>query len=258
MRAVPNKRRRSRRRRRGSLGPVLRVLSVVLAAVAIVAALTLFFKVDQVLVTGNTRYTAGEIVAVTQVEQGDNLILLDKYGIAQRLYTELPYIKEVRINRKLPDMLLVEVTETKAVASIQGGGGYWLLSGSGKILESADSASAKEYLQLEGMTAEEAAVSAPLKLAEDSCLSRERLLELLEALESRGMLTRADGVDAGDRDKLVLRYDGRFRVELPYDADFGYKLDCLLAAVSQLQPNESGTILMNLQNENEARFISGS
>ena len=44
-----------RRRRRGSLGPLLRVLSVVLAAVAIVAALTLFFKVDEVQVTGGGR-----------------------------------------------------------------------------------------------------------------------------------------------------------------------------------------------------------
>ena len=71
-----------RRRRRGSLGPLLRVLSVVLAAVAIVAALTLFFKVDEVQVTGGGRYTEEEIRSASGVEQGDNLILLDKYRIA--------------------------------------------------------------------------------------------------------------------------------------------------------------------------------
>ncbi len=70
---MPNKRRRpSRRRRRGSLGPLLRLLSLLLAAVAIVAALTLFFKVDQVLVTGNSRYTQAEIVAASGIEKGDN------------------------------------------------------------------------------------------------------------------------------------------------------------------------------------------
>ena len=54
VRAVAH-RRRNRRRRRGSLGPLLRVLSVLLTAVAVVAALTLFFKVDQVVVSGNSR-----------------------------------------------------------------------------------------------------------------------------------------------------------------------------------------------------------
>ena len=79
-------RRRNRRRRRGSLGPLLRVLSVLLTAVAVVAALTLFFKVDQVVVSGNSRYSAEEIIEVSGVEQGDNLILMDKYHICL-LYT---------------------------------------------------------------------------------------------------------------------------------------------------------------------------
>ena len=65
-------RRRSRRRRRkGSPGPLLRALSVVLMAVAIVAALTLFFKVEKVVVSGNSRYTEAEILAVTGVETGE-------------------------------------------------------------------------------------------------------------------------------------------------------------------------------------------
>ena len=125
VRAVAHRRRK--RRRRGSLGPLLRVLSVLLTAVAVVAALTLFFKVDQVVVSGNDRYSTQEIVEVSGVEQGDNLILMDKYRIAEKLYTQLPYITEVRINRKLPDVLMVEVVETQAVAAIKGGSSTWLL-----------------------------------------------------------------------------------------------------------------------------------
>ena len=86
---MPQKRKK-RRRRRGGLGRLLRPLSVVLAAVAVVAALTMFFKVDQVEVTGNGRYRAEEVIAASGVEQGDNLILLDRYGISQRLCRELP------------------------------------------------------------------------------------------------------------------------------------------------------------------------
>lgn len=244
-----------RRRRRGSLGPFLRVLSVLLSAVAIVAALTLFFKVDQVLVTGNTRYTQEEIISVSQVQQGDNLILLDKYHIAQRIYTELPYITDVRIDRKLPDVLLVEVTETEAVASIQSGGTWMLLSNEGKILEATNSTVAKATFPIRGTEAQDAAVSKPLTLPEDCPMTVERLRELMRALETRGMLERCDGLDVSNLNHLVLQYDGRFRVYIGYDADLDFKLNCLLAAVGELEPNETGIIRMTMRDDNEVRFI---
>lgn len=248
-------RRRNRRRRRGSLGPLLRVLSVLLTAVAVVAALTLFFKVDQVVVSGNSRYSAEEIIEVSGVEQGDNLILMDKYHIAEKLYTELPYITEVRINRKLPDVLMVEVVETQAVAAIKGGSSTWLMDSSGKLLEVVSASMAEKYITLEGLTAESPAISGKLKLGEESPISAQRLLELMQALNQWGMLEKTTSLDASDPDYMVLSYDGRFQVEMFYDADFDFKLNCLQAAVAQLEPNETGTIRMTMKDDNEVRFI---
>ena len=248
-------RRRNRRRRRGSLGPLLRVLSVLLTAVAVVAALTLFFKVDQVVVSGNSRYSAEEIIDVSGVEQGDNLILMDKYHIAEKLYTQLPYITEVRINRKLPDVLMVEVVETQAVAAIKGGSSTWLMDSSGKLLEVVSASMAKKYITLEGLTAESPAISGKLKLGEESPISAQRLLELMQALTQWGMLEKTTSLDASDPDYMVLSYDGRFQVEMFYDADFDFKLNCLQAAVAQLEPNEAGIIRMTMKDDNEVRFI---
>lgn len=248
-------RRRNRRRRRGSLGPLLRVLSVLLTAVAVVAALTLFFKVDQVVVSGNSRYSAEEIIEVSDVEQGDNLILMDKYHIAEKLYTELPYITEVRINRKLPDVLMVEVVETQVVAAIKGGSSTWLMDSSGKLLEVVSASMAEKYITLEGLTAESPAISGKLKLGEESPISAQRLLELMQALNQWGMLEKTTNLDASDPDYMVLSYDGRFQVEMFYDADFDFKLNCLQAAVAQLEPNETGTIRMTMKDDNEVRFI---
>ncbi len=255
---MPNKR-KPRRRRRGSLGRLLRPFSIILAAVAIVAALTLFFKVDRVLVTGGGRYQADEIAAATGVQRGDNLILLDKRGIAERIYTQLPYITDVRINQQFPDTLLVEVTETKAVASIPGAGTYWLLSittnGKLKLVEQVDETAAQDYLPVIGTEAEAPAVGKILGLPEGSSMTPERMQELLGAMEERDMLGRVDDIDLRDPETLVLHYDGRFQVEMFYDADFAFKLHCLSEAVSRLEPNERGTIRMTMKDDNEVRFI---
>lgn len=255
---MPKKRKTRRRRRRGGLGRLLRPLSVLLTAVAVVAALTMFFKVSTVEVTGSSRYRDGEVAAASGVELGDNLVLLDKYRIAQRIYTELPYVTEARINRKFPSTLVLEVTETTAVASIQGAGGYWLLSAGEKLLEAVDETGAQDYLRITGLEAVNPAVSARLELPEDSPITLERLGQLLSAMECLEMLGRADGLDLSDRSDLVLGYDGRFQVIISYDADFDYKLLCLLEAVKCLEPNERGTIRLNMKEANKAHFIPAS
>ncbi len=246
---------RRRRRGRGSFGPLLRLLSIVLTAVVIVIALTLFFKVDHIDVSGNGRYSAEEITAVSGVEIGGNLILLDKYQIAREIYTRLPYITDVRLKRQLPDGLLIEVAETRSVMAAESAGAWWLISEGGKILEALESEPEGGHLLLRGMAAATPAVGQQLTLDEEGNLSAERLLELVAALSERGMLEKAQSVDASDPKNLVMRYDERFDVEIFYDADFEFKLDCLRSVVNELEPNETGVIRMTMDDENEVRLI---
>ena len=236
---------RKKRRRRGGLGRMLRPLSLLLAAAAIVAALTMFFKVETIQVTGASRYRAADIIAASGVEVGDNLVLLDRYRVSQRIYTALPYITDVQPRPKFPSTLEIEVTETRAAAAIQGAGGWWLLSAGGKLLEAVDAAGA----------AENPAVSAALVLPEDSPITAQRLQELLDTLAAHEALPLVDSINCASPRELVLHYDGRFQVEMFYDADFDFKITYLLSAVDQLEPNQKGILRMTMSDDYEVRFI---
>ena len=245
-----------RRRRRGGLGRLLRPLSLLLTAAAVVAALTLFFKVEEITVTGASRYQADEIIAASGVETGDNLILLNRYGISQRIYTSLPYVTNVSPKPKFPSTLIIEITEAQPVAAVEGAGAWWLVSSGGKVLEMVDASAAADYLTVTGVQAVEPAVSGRLKLSEDSPMTAERLCELLGAMEDRSMFSRTDSVDVSDPEILVINYDGRFRVEIYYDANLSFKLDGLLSIVTDnLEPNEQGTIRMTMSDDNQVNFI---
>ena len=80
---------------------------------AVVAALTLFFRVDRIEVTGTERYTEDEVIAASGIDIGDNLYLLNKYDAARSIADALPYIdiEDIRIRRELPDTLLIDVEE---------------------------------------------------------------------------------------------------------------------------------------------------
>jgi len=245
-----------RRRRRGGLGRLLRPLSLLLTAVAVVAALTLFFKVEEITVTGASRYQADEIIAASGVETGDNLILLDRYGIAQRIYTSLPYITDVSPKPKFPSTLIIEITETQPVAAVEGAGAWWLVNSGGKVLEMVDAAAAADYLTVTGVQAVEPSVSGRLSLPEESPMTAGRLCELLDAMEERSMFARADSLDLSDPEILILNYDSRFRVEMYYDANLPFKLDGLLSVVTDyLEPNERGTIRMTMSDDNQVNYI---
>ncbi len=254
---MPKKRNPNRRRRRrGGLGRLLRPLSLLLSAVAVVAALTLFFKVEEITVAGAGRYSVDDIIAASGVEIGDNLILLNRYRVAQRIYTSLPYITDVSPKPKFPDTLVIEITETRPVAAVESGGAWWLVNSGGKILDMVDGTQAADYLPVTGVQAAEPEVGGHLKLPEECPMTAERLSELLEAMEERSMFARADSVDLSDPKILVLNYDGRFRVEMYYDANLSFKLDGLLGVVTDyLEPNETGTIRMTMSDDNQVNYI---
>ena len=74
----------ARRRRRGGSGFLYKLLSVLLICGCLVAAVTLFFRVDTVVITGEKRYTEAEIREASGVADGDNLFLLNKYQVPMR------------------------------------------------------------------------------------------------------------------------------------------------------------------------------
>ena len=129
------RRRHSKRRNRGSFGFLYKLLSVLLICTAIIVAMTLFFRVDEIVVTGQNRYTAEEIREASGVELGSNLYLLNKYDIARNITRQLPYIEDIRVNRKLPDALVIEVHESGRPFAVVQEGSAWLISSNGKIVE---------------------------------------------------------------------------------------------------------------------------
>ena len=125
----------NRRRRRGRFSFLMKLLCILLIAGAVVAALTVFFKVQSITVSGNARYTSEEVVAASGIEIEDNLFLLNKYSAAQAIFEKLPYVEEATINRALPDTIVITVRECVAAAGVVTPEGYWLISENGKLLE---------------------------------------------------------------------------------------------------------------------------
>ena len=212
----------------------------------LVAAITLFFRVDTVVITGEKRYTEAEIRQASGVEDGDNLFLLNKYQVIRNIAEALPYIEieNTRIQRKLPDTLLIQVQECGDPLAWTQDGTVWLMSPAGKIVEQTDTAAG--YPTVGGC--ELLSPSVGTQIAVDTAYEtrRESLLELLAVLDETGDLAKVDAIHLGEASYISMDYMDRFTVKIPYQADFSYKLRVLELAINsdKIQDNMTGTFDM--------------
>ena len=240
------RRRKSNRRRRGHFGVLYKLLSVLVICGAIIAALTLFFRVDTVAVTGQQRYTEQQVREAAGVADGDNLYLLNKNTVAGNIVEAMPYIEHIRINRKLPDTLLIEVEECGTALAVIQDGYAWYISPGGKIVEQRAAGEATDCGIISGCMLLAPSVGTRIALATEFADQQESLLSLLAALEDAGMLDEVDGIRLDDPACIAMDYAGRFAVEMLYGDDYAYKLKMLNAALDsgRIQDNMTGTFDM--------------
>ena len=247
---------RTRRRNRGRFGPLFKLLCVVGVILALTVGATVFFRVEQVTVSGNQRYTQEEIIAASGIQLGDNLYSLNKVRIDQNIRTTLPYIGDLTINRALPSTIQITVTEWEAVAQVAAPGveqvaAYqeeagekavttaqepWLISVKGKLLEPAPPDSAA--IAVTGLIPLSPQAGSMMEVPEGEHTRLAALTALLEALGEAGMQSQVSDIRL-EATQLMVRYARRFDVKMKLNADFSYDVR-LMRAIREKMEEQDG------------------
>lgn len=233
------------RRRRGRFGVLYKMLSILLILAAVIAGCIVFFRVEEITVTGSTTYTEQQIIAASGVELEDNLFLVQKVPTARRILKAMPYIREVNIRRILPNGLQITVSECVPVAALEGEkGSWWIMDSGGKLLEQGDAALAASYLKVTGLTALMPSAGGKLAVSVEESTRLDSLKAILAALEERGMFAQAGSMDLSAVSEIRMTYQDRFTVRMPmYSDDFHLLIHTLEAiAESSAVAGRSGTI----------------
>ena len=243
-----------KRRNRGRFGFLYKVLSLIIILVVVAAGCVVFFRVEDITVTGVSRYTAQEIIDASGVEKGDNLFLVGGSRTAQKIYSTLPYVDEVNIRHALPDGLVINVTERVPAAVIQGDEGWWIMDAKGKILEQVSGPEQAGVAEVTGLTALLPAVGTTLAVEDADSLKLESLMDLLSALEQRDILSEVSAIDLTSAAEISMVYDGRLTVKMRMSDDFMWPTRVLTESIAQgiIQPNETGVVDLTLD---QPRFI---
>jgi hypothetical protein len=240
--------------------------------------------VENVKVSGNSKYSAWEVSEASGIEMGSNLMTVSRAQISGSIIANLPYVDTVRVGIILPDTVNIEITELDIVYSVQDAeGNWWLMNDTGKIVEPVNGVTAKSYTQVLGILVEvpEIGQQAVAKEAElttipltdsepapegESTETTETVPEetltvgitnaqrfqaamtVLQALSNNSISGQVDSVDVTGLNSIELWYDERFRINLGSTEQMEYKISALRATINQMESYESGDLDLSFTN----------
>lgn len=226
-------------RRQSTVGAAVTFAIIV---VSVIFVMSVAFRVKSITVTGNTHYTADEIINAIDIEEGDNLFFFDRFSAVTRVFAKLPYISEVQIERALPDKVIIRVTESTAVAYLRIGAELWTMDEKCKILGKAAENEEGTLIPVVGFDAGTLFINETINTASGEQRTVAYLKEILYQILERGLAYQVTKIDITSTNNVKLHYGGKYIIELgdPYGTE--QKFSMVVNAISKLKEGDIGII----------------
>lgn len=223
-------------------------IAFILIIVALVFGMSVFFRVSEINVTGNTVYTDEEIIEVSGISMGDNLFFLNRLSAMGRINARLPFVETAEISRVLPGTVTISITESTAIAYLANEDGLWAVDKNCKVLSNVSQENFGSMIQVTGVKPISPAVGESVAAGEAEGSKVEYLKEILGmiwALELQGDI--AD-INMSNVSNPQFRYLDRFTVMLGVNENVDYKFQLMIAAVQKLKSGDSGVLDLSIDN----------
>lgn len=238
-----------KRKRNMSLhyGAVLLIVLIIFS----VLSLTVLFNIETAVVSGSSIYTAEEIIAVSGIRGGDNMIRKNLGKAEKTITSELVYIEEAKITRKLPSSVEIVIVPCVETASLQDEGGFMIVSETGKILRLSEEPAEDTQVFYGANPAEELKVGDTFRSEDEA--KTEVIYELM-GLSDNQFVSEITSFDVSDRLNISCVYDNRIDIILGVITDAEYKFRLANEIIStRISPGAEGRLNML---KNGGRFLS--
>lgn len=248
---------------------LVQLITVTAVVVAFVVGLSVFFKVEQIRVSGAEVYTAYSVEEASGIQKGDNLLTFSRARAGALIKANLPYVKNVSFGIKLPDTVNIIIEEEDVVYAIKDQDEqWWLINSDGQVVDQAQRGQATNNTQILGValdhplrdqmaTAVEALAVAQDPISDTTAETTEEVvigpsvsgeqrlntaLQIVKALEANDIVGSAASINVSQTQNITLWYGTRYQVNLGDTANLEYKIACMNSVIMSMQDYQSGIL----------------
>lgn len=245
-----------KRKRKMKKAAALIALALVIVCISVILVLTVFFKVNKIVISGPDVYPDNKIIEQSNIELGSSLFGVNEKEINELLTQRLPYIKSVKITRKLPDTVNVQITSTTEIAAVSYGTGYVLVDETGKVLSKASTEVNDGVAVVNGVKVKSCDEGKVISF--DSEEITENFILLIQEIKSNGLEGITEIVLADNKEFKAV-YDNRIIIKFGSMDDLEVKIQRAKYAIdkeNQNNPYYEG--VLDLQYESQYHFSPGT
>ena len=223
-----------RKQRRSSKSAAVYIpLGSLLIILLTILGISSFLRIMVIEVEGATRYSTSDIISVSGIQVGDNLMFIDLEAAERRIVMAMPFVRDVNILRLLPDGVKIEVEESEPIAAIAFHGEFLIVDITGRILERTDSRAAG-LIEVRGVTPVDAVEGSPLRSATGGEVQLQHMRDVLAAFDRENITAGVTFLDVTHIAQISFGYIGRFRVVLGGPSNLRQKLSLLPGAIERI------------------------
>ncbi len=230
------------------------MLFVVSVIILYILSRTVFFKVENYEISGNSRYSESEILAAAGLGDSENLYNIDLSATAQRIKKALIYIDDVTVSRELPGTIVIEITEAEEFACCQyEGNRYAVISRSGRYLSTEQAEPNEELLQIYGLDLIDVSLGDEFTSSDDN--KKTIIMNLLDVIDEI-CPDKIDYIDITDRTDIIMSYDnGRIEIDFGSSLDYEYKMRYLITIIEANLDEDATGKLIYISSSSGVSFI---
>jgi len=207
------------------------------AVAGVILALTVFFKIDKIEVTGNIRYNHNDIIEASGITAGENMLRLRVGEIEENLLQEFPYIESVRIRRRIPTAIEISVIQSIPAYAIRLEDGLSFITADGKLLETGSLLVPPELPVVKGLNVVGFSPGDDIALDPENS-ERLVMLRYLAAAAEKTSFGPITNVDLTNHLNMTTVYEARLVLVLGSESDLEYKLTFLKEIIADLHPDD--------------------
>jgi len=239
---------------------ILHLTTVIAVVVALILGLAVFFKVENIYVSGTEKYSAWEIQQAAGIQTGDNLLTFNRAKAAGKIISALPYVKSVRIGINLPDTVNIEIEEVEVTYVLQAEDeSLWLVGSTGKVVDRLPESDDTGYTRFQGILLNEPQIGQQAVAAQNqqqqtdpdgntvpvTVTAAERLQTALDVagfLELNGIYGTMNNLDVTDISSIRILWKEGYEIFLGSNTDMNRKISAMKAAMEQYDGLDRGTL----------------
>ena len=227
-------------------------LCAILIGGGIYFLLSPFFNIKIITVTGNSKLTEEELISLSGIQLEENTFQVQTTKTQEKI-KQNAYVDTVNISRKLPNEIVIEITERTPTFMLTLGNAYVYINNQGYLLEI--SQTALELPIITGFQTKEEDIIAGNRLSAEDLQRLDQVLQIMKSAESNGIKDLITEINIENKQDYVLELKKEKKiVHLGDTSNLSTKM---LYIISILEENKDveGEILVNTDLNNKGAIF---